>query len=455
MNKRLIKIAICFLSLILLITADSYAQNIEEKNEADKTLGREVSHIDEYGNKYYGELKNGELDGEGVLVKPDGSKYEGEFKDGKPNGEGSFMDKDGSIYKGKFKYGLLEEVSVHTANPESKDGKENVDHIAFFNIPLDATLRKIAEVLSKTEIFIYRGAHRIRVDYIDQYKDALIGKYKSCQLLDEEAIKVLDEKFNFFSFKLRDKFYYLTPSVFWCLINPTDSAYPIFETFYNSYNSQFYLICKNLPKEMTSNGVKNLSIYFDSIDGNEPRSSMICITFSLPNEKLITNLTEKYGQPKLYYGQLSKSEEFRKGLLEDLKKAYPNNEELHSDDLIYGGISESIVLDESIGYPSFTAPFRGWGGDNIGFGRYHCTLEWASGDNRILLLAIVNGKEKLVPDRLRLSRAVYAGGLTVTPYLLYYINLPNLKNSAMIYNELIKESDKKAQEIQSRGEDKF
>ena len=57
------------------------------------------------GDKYVGELKDGEPNGQGIITYPDGTKYVGKFKDGKENGQGTFTYPDGEKYEGEYKDG--------------------------------------------------------------------------------------------------------------------------------------------------------------------------------------------------------------------------------------------------------------------------------------------------------------------------------------------------------------
>ena len=51
------------------------------------------------GGKYVGEFKDDKYNGHGNFIYPNGDKYDGEFKDGKANGLGTFYAPDGSIIR--------------------------------------------------------------------------------------------------------------------------------------------------------------------------------------------------------------------------------------------------------------------------------------------------------------------------------------------------------------------
>jgi hypothetical protein len=47
--------------------------------------------------RYEGELRNGQMDGHGILNTGDGGRYEGDFRDGRANGFGEWTTSHGSI----------------------------------------------------------------------------------------------------------------------------------------------------------------------------------------------------------------------------------------------------------------------------------------------------------------------------------------------------------------------
>ncbi len=55
------------------------------------------------GEKYAGELKDGQPDGRGTFTWPNGEKYIGEWKNGQRNGMGRFFWPDGTKYVGEFR----------------------------------------------------------------------------------------------------------------------------------------------------------------------------------------------------------------------------------------------------------------------------------------------------------------------------------------------------------------
>ena len=57
------------------------------------------------GDKYVGEFKDNQRNGQGTFTFAEGSKYVGEYKDDKRNGQGTFTYAEGSKYVGEFKDG--------------------------------------------------------------------------------------------------------------------------------------------------------------------------------------------------------------------------------------------------------------------------------------------------------------------------------------------------------------
>ena len=75
------------------------------------------------GDKYLGEWKNGNRNGEGVFTWKTGDKYEGEYKDGKRHGQGILTYSNGSIYLGKWKNGKRNGQGTNTqANGKVTEG---------------------------------------------------------------------------------------------------------------------------------------------------------------------------------------------------------------------------------------------------------------------------------------------------------------------------------------------
>ncbi len=90
------------------------------------------------GEKYVGEYKDGDRDGQGTHTFSDGKKYEGEWKNGLPNGQGTDTFPDGGKYVGEFKDGLPNGQGTLTSPDgekyvgEFKDGGKNGEGVMTF-----------------------------------------------------------------------------------------------------------------------------------------------------------------------------------------------------------------------------------------------------------------------------------------------------------------------------------
>ena len=83
------------------------------------------------GNKYIGEFKDGQSNGQGTYTYADGSEYYGEFKDDKKNGQGIYTWANGDKYVGEWKgdkengQGTYTYAGLGKYVGEWKDGKNN------------------------------------------------------------------------------------------------------------------------------------------------------------------------------------------------------------------------------------------------------------------------------------------------------------------------------------------
>ncbi len=91
----------------------------------------DVLHPSAKGQKYVGEFKDGEYNGQGTYTFLNGNKYVGQYKDGKRNGQGTYTFADGEKYVGEFKDGKFNGLGTNTflnGNKyvgEFKDDKRN------------------------------------------------------------------------------------------------------------------------------------------------------------------------------------------------------------------------------------------------------------------------------------------------------------------------------------------
>ena len=83
------------------------------------------------GDKYVGEFKGGAPHGRGTLTSANGDKYVGEFKDGAPHGRVTLTSANGGKYVGEFKDGYIDGKGTYTYSSGDKyvgqfeDGKRN------------------------------------------------------------------------------------------------------------------------------------------------------------------------------------------------------------------------------------------------------------------------------------------------------------------------------------------
>jgi hypothetical protein len=66
------------------------------------------------GEKYVGEVRDGQPNGQGTLTWPNGEKYIGEWRDGQRNGQGTFTWPDGAKYVGEFRNDRKHGQGMHT-----------------------------------------------------------------------------------------------------------------------------------------------------------------------------------------------------------------------------------------------------------------------------------------------------------------------------------------------------
>ena len=85
--QRTITIKTLLFLLLNSLANVSYGQNVETINYAN-------------GDVYVGEIRNGELNGQGITTFANGSVYVGEFRGDQYNGQGTFTFADGTVSRG-------------------------------------------------------------------------------------------------------------------------------------------------------------------------------------------------------------------------------------------------------------------------------------------------------------------------------------------------------------------
>ena len=84
-----------------LLIKDQFKYYGEFSNDIQNGKGKEENLVD--GSIYEGDFVNGVKNGKGKLTLKNGTTYIGDFKNGKFDGEGMINFIDGRIYKGEFK----------------------------------------------------------------------------------------------------------------------------------------------------------------------------------------------------------------------------------------------------------------------------------------------------------------------------------------------------------------
>lgn len=94
------------------ISKDEMTKSKPRKNPINKLDGSKSDGIKSItfpdGNKFDGEVKNGNLEGQGLMTSPDGNKFVGNFIKGKLEGPGEMTWPDGTKLVAKFKHGQPE-----------------------------------------------------------------------------------------------------------------------------------------------------------------------------------------------------------------------------------------------------------------------------------------------------------------------------------------------------------
>lgn len=108
---------------------------VGEFNDGDYN-GQGIFTFAKSGNKYVGEYKNDQRHGQGTFTFANGDKYVGEFKDNLRNGQGTYTFANGDKYVGQYEnnkkngqgtfiFGPNSEFAGHKYVGEYKDGKKN------------------------------------------------------------------------------------------------------------------------------------------------------------------------------------------------------------------------------------------------------------------------------------------------------------------------------------------
>ncbi len=129
---------VCMKTLVTLLLACCFGSAMAQSNLPACPSSVDVRWTNCYGtytypngNKYVGEWKDGNYNGQGTITYASGNKYVGEFKDDKRNGQGTYTFADGENYVGEFKDDKANGQGTYTFADgnkyvgEFKDGKRN------------------------------------------------------------------------------------------------------------------------------------------------------------------------------------------------------------------------------------------------------------------------------------------------------------------------------------------
>lgn len=365
------------------------------------------------------------------------------------------------------------------------ENQEGAKYFTVFDIPLGATPQEVAKVLQQKNVELsgYFDADQ-KTKTIEDMEQALIQDYSTGHHEDKlkEVLGIFDsKKFNFFGFRYQDKQCYLYPSSFDYFHKGDSSPVRIFfEKYYNLYNSQFHVLCKNLPNEMVMNGIASVNILFGSTNGEIPRSFLIGFAIN-PTSNIISLLTEKYGEPKVYYvsrpwGKDKTEVKLHEYKIKFLKKRYSNSEQREfmnlprqtfatfEDDLLHRERTPSVLYSEI--YPDIYRSIivnsqLTWFDQLPWFDPFHvystyestsCLFEWNYNDNKILLSASVKLDKSMVMNS---EITVLPTDVVFRPNALIYLIPSTAKQLYSMYQEYYKNVVESMKSIQKGGASKF
>ena len=147
----------------------------------DKMHGRGV--FSNPNISYEGEMKNGQMNGQGILIAKD-KKYVGEWKNGKMHGEGVLTFNDGRVFKGEFVNG--EYVGVSRAQELKK--------LRLKSNELEAEIRR-----ATPSVFSQRESMIAQLYYVEE-----LNIYEISEMLDISTERVSQIKKKIIE-KLRNK----------------------------------------------------------------------------------------------------------------------------------------------------------------------------------------------------------------------------------------------------------
>lgn len=296
-----------------------------------------------------------------------------------------------------------------------KMDEKNDSPVTVFGITLGSTVQDVVKVLEEKGIEIKRG---YRQDsemeiYKENLKDSVSRFYDRNGIVGSEkeaALAVVDaNKIKFHSFMYNNKECWISPS---SLDFFFQSNYrPVFNKYYNEYNSTFYLELYNLSEDLTSQGIYSMNLVFGSINQEDPRLFLVSIKFRDGSATQVPAiLNKKYGMPNVYYPSLkgvgtaevineeaavSKGPKLR-SFFNYLCEKSKGCEEKKSEDIILSDLLKNLILTDSMILRSII--WTGYIDREVEFGSPWCVfvMEWDINDAKIIGSFISKGDSELV-----------------------------------------------------------
>lgn len=213
------------------------------------------------GNMYVGQWKNSEKEGIGVFYSKNGDKYEGEYKNGKKHGNGKLTSPDGTTYQGSF-------------NENKKHGEGYV----FFN-----HINKLDNSNNNINYFYNNKIKKTNCNSLENkkyYKELWdTGIIKSCKLVSSKSDKEQFEKSNN-NFKHISQQNELIKNAISLNINNNSNITPIY-----NYNKERYL-----EDNFIFNNKENINNYNNNNSYNNLSKQNINESFeSYLNQQVMSN----------------------------------------------------------------------------------------------------------------------------------------------------------------------
>ena len=145
-------------------------------------------HPDFKGDKYVGEYKDGNYNGQGTFTWADGEKYVGEFKDHKLNGQGTYTFANGNKYVGEYKDGKRNGQGTFTwLNGDRYDGewKDDKSHGRGIVYNVNGSIE---------ESGIYKDDKLVTSQYIDPNSFTRIARNSTAPAVSDSQRQAIEQR---------------------------------------------------------------------------------------------------------------------------------------------------------------------------------------------------------------------------------------------------------------------